>query len=101
MNIIKRWHRFGVILAGFAFAMAAFAGAAQAATAMIPVPSGGEANAARVSDPSPIVRTVVVGGMPGWQIALIAIAAALVAAAMAVSLERARSTRRRLTTTPA
>src|SRR5215813_10966560 len=28
----------------------------------------------------PAVRTVVVGGMPGWQIALIAIAAALIAA---------------------
>jgi hypothetical protein len=101
MNIIKRWHRFGVILAGFAFAMAAFAGAAQAATAMIPVLPGGDPNAGGVSDPSPIVRTVVVGGMPGWQIALIAIAAALVAAGAAVFLERARSARRRLTPMPA
>jgi hypothetical protein len=101
MNIIKRWHRLGVILACFAVAMAAFAGAAQAATAMIPVPPGGDLNAGGVSDPSPIVRTVVVGGMPGWQIALIAIAAALVAAGAAVFLERARFARLRLTTMPA
>ena len=97
MNIIKRSHRFGVVLASFGLAMAALAGAAQASTAMIPVPPGGGG----VSDPSPIVRTVVVGGMPGWQIALIAIAAGLVAAGMAVFLERARSARRRLTTMPA
>jgi len=37
---------------------------------------------------------VVAGGMPGWQIALIAIAAALVAAATAVFLDRARAARR-------
>jgi anti-sigma-K factor RskA len=40
------------------------------------------------------VRTVVVGGMPGWQIALIAIAAAVVTAAVAVLLDRTRATRR-------
>jgi hypothetical protein len=101
MNIIRRWRRFGVILVGFSFAMAAFAGAAQAATVMFPAPPGGDPNAGVVSNPSPIVRTVVVGGMPGWQIALIAIAAALVAAGTAVFLERARSAHRRLTTMPA
>jgi hypothetical protein len=35
------------------------------------------------------VHTVVVGGMPGWQIALIAAAAALAAATVAVLLDRA------------
>ena len=44
--------------------------------------------------PPPPVQTVVVGGMPGWQIALIAIGAAVVAAAVAVLLDRARATRR-------
>jgi hypothetical protein len=101
MSIIKHLHRFGAVLAGLGFAMAAFAGAAQASTAMIPVPPGGGASGGGVSDPSPIVRTVVVGGMPGWQIAVIAIAAALVAASAAVFGERARSARRRLTTMPA
>ena len=37
------------------------------------------------------VRTVVIGGMPGWQIALIAIGAALLAATVAVLLDRART----------
>ena len=40
------------------------------------------------------VRTVVEGGMPGWQIAAIAIVAALVAAVAAVLLDRSRSVRR-------
>ena len=34
-------------------------------------------------------RTVVIGGMPGWQIALIAAAAALLAAVLAVIADRA------------
>jgi hypothetical protein len=40
------------------------------------------------------VRTVVVGGMPGWQIALIAIGAALLAATAAVLAYRAWTIRR-------
>jgi hypothetical protein len=48
--------------------------------------------------PSPIpVHTIVTGGMPGWQITLIAVAAAVVAAALAVILDRARAARRHLT----
>jgi len=42
--------------------------------------------------PGPVpVHTVVVVGMPGWQIALIAAAAALVAATVAVLVNRARA----------
>ena len=39
------------------------------------------------------VHTVVVGGTPGWQIALIAAGAALLAAVIAVLLDRARAAR--------
>ena len=39
------------------------------------------------------VHTVVIGGMPGWQIALIAAGAALAAAAAAVLLDGAQGTR--------
>ena len=39
-------------------------------------------------------RTIVVGGMPGWQIALIAVGAALLAATMAVLADRVRAARR-------
>ena len=41
------------------------------------------------------VHTVVAGGMPGWQIALIAIGAALVAAAVAVLADRAWAAHRK------
>ena len=51
-------------------------------------------SAIRSAQPAPIGHTVVVGGTPGWQIALIAIGAALVAATAAVLMDRARSARR-------
>jgi len=41
------------------------------------------------------IHTVVAGGMPGWQIALIAIGAALLAATVAVLVDRARAARAR------
>ena len=53
--------------------------------------------AGRARAAAPVVHTVVVGGTPGWQIALIAIGAALVAAIAAVLMERARSARRPVT----
>jgi hypothetical protein len=44
----------------------------------------------------PQVHTIVTGGMPGWQIALIAVTTAVIAATTAVILDRARATRRGL-----
>ncbi len=44
--------------------------------------------------PVTVTRLVTVGGTPGWQIALIAIGAALVAAAAAVILDRTLASRR-------
>ena len=41
-----------------------------------------------------MIHVVQAGGMPGWQIAAIAVAAALVAAAAAVYLDRVLSHRR-------
>ncbi len=102
MSIIKRLSSLVAVLAGAGLALTALPGAAPASMAMlIPGPGPGGSAGAAVSDSSPVIRTVVVGGMPGWQIALIAIAAAIVAAGTAVLLERARSARRRLTTMPA
>jgi hypothetical protein len=40
------------------------------------------------------VRVITAGGTPGWQITLIAVAAAPAAAAAAVFLDRARASRR-------
>jgi hypothetical protein len=45
-----------------------------------------------------INQTVVAGGMPGWQIALIAVGAAVLAATAAVLLDRARTAHRRVLT---
>jgi len=83
--------RLAGMLAALAAALLAAATAAPAAFA-IPVPpmGGGDGTVA----PPPPVQTVVAGGMPGWQIALIAIGAAILAAAVAVFLDRARAARR-------
>ena len=64
-----------------------------AASAML-VPDPGGAGGTIPSGPaSATVRVVTVGGMAGWQIALIALGAALVAAAAAVMLDRALTAR--------
>jgi hypothetical protein len=44
----------------------------------------------------PPVHAVVAGGMPGWQIALIAVGAALLAAVLTVLADRAWAARRRM-----
>jgi hypothetical protein len=58
-----------------------------AAFAMAPSGGGGTTGVAPV--PATTIRVITAGGMPGWQIALIALGAALVAAAAAVLLDRA------------
>jgi len=51
--------------------------------------------------PVPVpVHTAVIGGMPGWQITLIAAGAALLAAAPAVIAGRARAAQRETQTPP-
>jgi hypothetical protein len=44
--------------------------------------------------PATTVPVITAGGTPGWQITLIAVAAALIAAVAAVLLDRARASRR-------
>jgi hypothetical protein len=92
MNRTRPFHpvrRLAGILAALAAALLAAATAAPAAFALPVPPVGGGGT---VLPPS--VQTVVVGGMPGWQIALIAMAAAVLAAAVSVLLDRARAARR-------
>jgi hypothetical protein len=93
MNPIRRSRRIAGTLAGLACACLALAVAAPAAFAMT-VPPFGVSGAVTTPAPPPVqVHTVVVGGMAGWQIALIAVGAALVAATIAVLLDRARTAR--------
>jgi hypothetical protein len=47
------------------------------------------------------VHSIVTGGMPGWQITLIAAGAALLAATVAVLVDRARAAHRKAITTAA
>ena len=98
MNPIQHIRRIAGVLAGLA-GLAALAAALMAfgvapAFARVVPADGGPAG----GTPTPVVRvvtrTVVVSGMPGWQIALIAIGAALLAATVAVLLDRARAGRR-------
>jgi hypothetical protein len=48
-------------------------------------------------DQAPASGVVLAGGMPGWQITLIALGSALVAATAAILLDRARTARRTAT----
>ena len=89
---MKRIHctcRFAGVLAGLVTTLLALGAAAPAARATIPDPGGG-------AGVQPATRAVVTGGMPGWQIMLIAAGAALAAAVLAVLADRARAARRHL-----
>ena len=85
-------------LTGLAAALVA-SGATPALAQRVPPPFG----YAGVTPPltRTVTRTVVMGGMPGWQIALIAAGAALLAATVAVLIDRARATHRKATTSAA
>jgi hypothetical protein len=109
--IMNRIHRVAGLLAGLACAWLALAVAAPAAfAARYPTPgAGGPGGMApplppirEKHPPLPVqVHTVVIGGMPGWQITLIAAAAALAAATAAVLLDRGWAARRKPATTAA
>jgi len=89
MNPTHTIRRLASILAGLAAAALALAAAAPAALAR-PVPPGpGPAGIV----PAPAIHTIVVGGMPGWQITLIAAGAAALAAVLALLLARAWAAR--------
>ena len=94
MSTIKSLGRLGAVLASLAVVAVSFASSAMASTSVIPVGgSGGSPDG--TTAPATVVHTVVVGGMPGWQIAAIAVAAALVTGIAAVLVERGRTARRR------
>ena len=81
------------LLAGLAGALLALAAASPAALAIrLPPPGGYD----RPAQPPPPVHPIASGGMPGWQITLIAVAAAVIAAAVAVIADRAWAARRHL-----
>jgi len=93
MNTVLTAHlirRVAIIMAGLTGALLAVTTGAPAAFAYVLPPHGGSGGTAG----SPPVQAIVTGGMPGWQITLIAAAAALIAGTGAVLLDRARVARR-------
>ena len=84
---MNRIRRLAAILAGLAGALLAVAAVAPAALAgpFPPRPPGWDKHPP-LPPPGAGIHVVVVGGMPGWQIALIAIGAALLAATAAAGI---------------
>jgi hypothetical protein len=91
---IHRIRRLGGALAGLACAMLGLAMTAPAAFASLP---GGDDGGSFTPAPTArtVTRVIVIGGMPGWQIALIAAGAAVLAAALAVLAYRALTAHRK------
>ena len=81
------------VVTGGLLAWAAAVPAASAATMVFPGP-GGAYGPVPATAPAAPVQVLAAGGMPGWQITLIALAAALVAATAAVFVDRTRESRR-------
>ena len=92
MNRIPRIRRATAVLTGLALALLGLA-VGPAAFASV-VPAGGSDGITTPAAVPAATRIVVVGGMPGWQIALIAAGTALIAAALAVLADRARTAHR-------
>jgi hypothetical protein len=94
----------GARLGRLAAVLAAVISGLLASTAIVPaafaqpIPIGDD-GAPTTPIPPPTVRVVTTGGMAGWQITLIAVGAALVAAAAAVLLDRKLAGRRATATT--
>jgi hypothetical protein len=90
MNPIRRIRCSLAVLTGLVGTLLTLAVAAPAAFAKpLPPPDGFDSSGAPVP-----VQVITEGGMPGWQIAMIALGTALFAAVAAVLLDRARLARR-------
>ena len=97
-----RLRRLAGVLAAVTCGLLASAAIVPAAFAMVVPDPGGQYGAAPAAPvPAATVRVVTAGGMAGWQITLIALGAALIAAAAAVLFDRALSARRAASATTA
>jgi hypothetical protein len=101
--IMHHIRRFIFILAGLTATVVASAAAAPAALAIrVPPPDGALGHPVKHAPIIPArTQTIVVGGMPGWQITLIAAGTALTVAVLAVLLDRRLIARRRTTASAA
>ena len=90
MNRIRFARHVAGVLAGLAGTVLACTSAHPAAAAYRVPPPGSQV---RPVHPPAQLHTIIVGGMPGWQITLIAAGAAVLAAAAALILYRTRTAR--------
>lgn len=97
-NPILNIRRLACTLTGLAIAALAFAATGPAPLAA-PLPAPGTGGPATVAHHLATIHTAAVGGTPGWQITLIAVAAAVLAATLAVRADRALAARRQATAT--
>ena len=96
MKRIRYIRRVAGVLAGLASILLGLSTTAPAAHATLPPPE--PAGTGGAIPPPAETSIVITGGMPGWQITLIAVGAALCAAIAAVFLDRARAARRHVAT---
>ena len=97
MNTIRRIHHLTRTLAASAGALLVLAAASPATAATARVPHYPSSDSPAQAPAPAQIHTVVAGGMPGWQITLIAVGAAVLAALLAVTADRARAARRHVT----
>jgi hypothetical protein len=101
MNRSRRIRRIASVLVSLAAGLVTFGATPAFAGVPHSDPGGAVGGQLPVSAAPVHIVTLVTGGMPGWQVALIAIGAALVGATVAVLLYRARTTRRNAATAAA
>ena len=100
LNTRPRLRRIAAVLSVAVAGVLAWAAAVPAASAaIIPVPGAGAGYRPAPAATGGTVQVITASGMPGWQITLIAVAAALAAATAAIFADRARATRRAITPT--
>lgn len=94
MNRLRFIPQLARFLGALAVAMLGLVVSAPAAFAMR-IPAQGGSSSATATSPSPtFTHTVVAGGMAGWQIAVIVAVVAVLAATIAIVVDRARAAHR-------
>ena len=94
MHHIRRIPHLVRFLAAFVCAMLGLVVSTPAAFAMVVPAPGGSSSVAPTGPSSTFAHTVVASGMPGWQITVIVAVVAVLAATIAIAVDRARAARR-------
>lgn len=94
MNHFRRIPHLARFLGALAIAVVGLAASAPAAFALrVPAPGGTSSVTSAGTSPT-FTHTIVANGMPGWQISVIIAAVAVLAATIAIVVDRARAAHR-------